>query len=105
MPLVLSAEQRSIEQVFSAPELFVVPAYQRPYSWEYDQCFQLYKDLTTAFEDGKKDYFIGNVIIAKSATERTNRYLVDGQQRLITMWLFLRIANLLYPEMKVLKKS
>ena len=104
MPLVLSAEQRSIEQVFSAPELFVVPAYQRPYSWEYDQCFQLYKDLTTAFEDGKKDYFIGNVIIAKSATERTNRYLVDGQQRLITMWLFLRIANLLYPEMKVLKK-
>ena len=51
MPLVLSAEQRSIEQVFSAPELFVVPAYQRPYSWEYDQVIQLYKDLTTAFED------------------------------------------------------
>lgn len=104
MALVLSAEQRSIEQIFSAPENFVIPAYQRPYSWEYDQCFQLYKDLTSAFEDNKKDYFIGNVIIAKSATERTNRYIVDGQQRLITMWLFLRIANLLFPNLKVLKK-
>lgn len=104
MALVLSAEQRSIEQIFSAPENFVIPAYQRPYSWEYDQCFQLYKDLTCAFEDNKKDYFIGNVIIAKSATERTNRYVVDGQQRLITIWLFLRIANLLFPELKVLKK-
>lgn len=104
MALILSAEQRSIEQIFSAPENFVIPAYQRPYSWEYDQCFQLYKDLTSAFEDNKKDYFIGNVIIAKSATERTNRYVVDGQQRLITMWLFLRIANLLFPDLKVLKK-
>lgn len=104
MALVLSAEQRSIEKVFSAPENFVIPAYQRPYSWEYDQCFQLYKDLTSAFEDNKKDYFIGNVIIAKSATERTNRYVVDGQQRLITMWLFLRIANLLFPDLKVLRK-
>lgn len=104
MALVLSAEQRSIEQIFSTPESFVIPPYQRPYSWEYDQCFQLYKDLTTAFEDGKTDYFIGNVIIAKSSTERTNRYVVDGQQRLITIWLFLRISNLLYPEMKVLKK-
>lgn len=104
MALALSAEQRSIEQIFSAPENFVIPAYQRPYSWEYDQCFQLYRDLTSAFEEDKKDYFIGNVIIAKSATERINRYIVDGQQRLITMWLFLRISNLLYPEMKVLKK-
>ncbi len=104
MALILSAEQRSIEQIFSAPENFVIPAYQRPYSWEYDQCFQLYKDLTSAFEDNKKDYFVGNVIIAKSATERTNRYVVDGQQRLITMWLFLRIANLLFPDLKVLKK-
>lgn len=104
MALALSAEQRSIEQIFSAQENFVIPAYQRPYSWEYDQCFQLYRDLTSAFEEDKKDYFIGNVIIAKSATERINRYVVDGQQRLITMWLFLRIANLLFPEMKVLKK-
>lgn len=104
MALSLSAEQRSIEQIFSTPENFVIPAYQRPYSWEYDQCFQLYKDLTSAFEDNKKDYFIGNVIIAKSATERTNRYVVDGQQRLITMWLFLHIANLLLPDLKVLKK-
>lgn len=104
MALVLSAEQRSIEQIFSAQDFFVIPAYQRPYSWEYDQCFQLYKDLTSAFEDSKKDYFIGNVIIAKSATERNNRYIVDGQQRLITLWLFLHVASLLYPEMKVLKK-
>lgn len=104
MALFLSAEQRSIEQVFSAPEKYVIPVYQRPYSWEYEQCFQLYKDITSAFENNKNDYFIGNIIIAKSSTERMNRYVVDGQQRLITIWLFLRVANILYPELKILKK-
>lgn len=104
MALSLSAEQKSIEQIFNNPENFVIPAYQRPYSWEYDQCFQLYKDLTTAFDDEQKDYFIGNVIIAKSATERTTRYVVDGQQRLLTVWLMLRLASLLYPEIKILKR-
>ena len=104
MALSLSAEQRSIEQIFNTPENFVIPPYQRSYSWEYDQCSQLYCDLTDAFEENKKDYFIGNIIIAKSATERTNRYVVDGQQRLITIWLILRILSLLYPEMKILKK-
>ena len=104
MALSLSAEQRSIEQIFNTPENFVIPPYQRSYSWEYDQCSQLYGDLTDAFEENKKDYFIGNIIIAKSATERTNRYVVDGQQRLITIWLILRILSLLYPEMKILKK-
>lgn len=104
MALALSAEQKSIEQIFNTPENFVIPGYQRPYSWEYDQCFQLYKDMTAAFEDERKDYFIGNIIVAKSSTERTNRYVVDGQQRLMTVWLFLRVASLLYPEIKILKR-
>lgn len=104
MALSLTAEQRNIEQIFGSPEVFIIPAYQRPYSWEYDQCIQLYKDLTDAFNDNEKDYFVGNIIVAKSLSERNNRYVVDGQQRLITLWLMLRILYLLYPDFIVLEK-
>ena len=104
MALSLTAEQKNIESIFYANGTYLIPAYQRPYIWEYDQCYQLYRDLTSSFEDAKKDYFIGNVVIAKSSNEGNNRYIVDGQQRLITIWCILRIAALLFPELRILRR-
>ena len=82
---------------------FVIPSYQRPYSWEYDQCFQLYTDLMEAFAE-KNDYFIGNIILANSQEEKGRSYLVDGQQRLITIWLLLKILYIFFPELTILKR-
>lgn len=103
MPLSLSAEQKSIKNIFLNEEQFVIPNYQRPYSWEYDQCFQLYTDLMNAFND-KSDYFIGNIIIAISDDEKGHSYVVDGQQRIITIWLMLKALHMLCPEKKILKR-
>lgn len=103
MPLSLSAEQKSIKNIFLNEEQFVIPNYQRPYSWEYDQCFQLYTDLMNAFND-KSDYFIGNIIIAISDDEKGHSYVVDGQQRIITIWLMLKSLHMLCPEKKILKR-
>lgn len=53
------------------------------------QCVQLYNDITEAYSLGK-DYFIGNIIIAKSDANKDILEIIDGQQRLITLLLFIK---------------
>ena len=103
MALALSAEQKELLKIFKIEEQYVIPSYQRPYSWEYDQCFQLYNDLVSAFES-RQDYFIGNIIIAKANNNKDHLEVVDGQQRLITTLLLFKVLYLLQPEIKALQQ-
>lgn len=103
MGLSLSAEQKELLKIFRIEEQYIIPSYQRPYSWEYDQCFQLYNDLVSAFES-KQDYFIGNIIIAKAINNKESLEVVDGQQRLITLLLLFKVLNLFQPEITVLQE-
>lgn len=94
MALSLSAEQKSINDIYYINVQYVIPDYQRSYSWGYDQCNQLYIDFTNAFID-KQDYFMGNIIIARSIEDKKFPELVDGQQRLVTIWLLLKVLSVL----------
>jgi len=101
MGLSLTAEQKSILKIFKIEEQYVIPAYQRPYSWEYDHCFQLYNDILGAYKD-EEEYFVGNIIIAKSDANKDILEIIDGQQRLITLLLFIKVLHIFQPELKVL---
>ena len=61
-----------------------IPSYQRPYKWNRKHIRNLFYDLRDAM--GKKEYQIGSVILHEN-----DRHLdiVDGQQRLISISLFL----------------
>jgi uncharacterized protein with ParB-like and HNH nuclease domain len=107
MALSLTAEQKELLKILKIEEQYIVPAYQRPYSWEYDQCFQLYNDLTDAFHtsktlDEKEDYFIGNIIIARSNSHKEILEVIDGQQRLTTLLLIIKVLSIFHSELKVL---
>ena len=65
---------------------FAIPIYQRRYAWTQAEVAQLLKDLSE-WDEGNKDdkkYFIGNIV-----TEKRNdkHYVIDGQQRLTTLYL------------------
>lgn len=63
-------------------EVFVIPAYQRPYSWGYFEVVKLLNDFKENQEENI--YFIGNVITILN----DGKYdLVDGQQRFTTLWI------------------
>lgn len=94
MALSLSAEQKSINDIYYNNVQYVIPDYQRSYSWDYDQCNQLYVDFTNAYID-KQDYFMGNIIIARSIEDKKFPELVDGQQRIVTIWLLLKVLSIL----------
>jgi len=105
MALSLRAEQKSINDIFTNGEdVYVIPEYQRPYSWTKETCYQLYTDITSSFLNGE-DYFVGNIIMARSKKDRKHPNIVDGQQRLITLWLFMKILTILYPDITRLKRT
>lgn len=100
----LNASQESVLKIFSsAEEVYVIPPYQRTYSWGYNDYKQLYDDVTTAFLNNQ-DYFLGNMVLARGKDSQDRPEVVDGQQRLITLWLIIKVLSLLYPEMSRLNR-
>ncbi len=102
MSLSLTAEQKNLSEIFDTKQQYIIPSYQRPYSWEYDECYQLYSDLIEAFKT-KQDYFIGNLVIAKSSENKTRLEVIDGQQRLTTLILVFQVLSILRPDLDILK--
>ncbi|GAA7344866.1 hypothetical protein HpCK67_05620 [Helicobacter pylori] len=70
----------------------VIPIYQRVYSWEKEQCKQLWDDIIKIGGNDKMDgHFIGSILyVLDSITHSNNALLIiDGQQRLTTITLLL----------------
>lgn len=70
----------------------VIPIYQRLYSWEKEQCKQLWDDIVKIGGDDKMDgHFIGSILyVLDRITHSDNTLLIiDGQQRLTTITLLL----------------
>ncbi|GAA7450328.1 hypothetical protein BD0144_13730 [Helicobacter pylori] len=70
----------------------VIPIYQRLYSWEKEQCKQLWDDIIKIGGDDKMDgHFIGSILyVLDGITHSGNTLLIiDGQQRLTTITLLL----------------
>ncbi|MCB4762598.1 MAG: DUF262 domain-containing protein [Sulfurovum sp.] len=92
MALELTAEHQRILDIFSGKTQYVIPAYQRSYSWEEEQCMELLEDLKQAFvENQKEGYFLGNIVTAKNAEKPDVLEVIDGQQRLTTLTLLIRV--------------
>lgn len=70
-------------------ENFVIPEYQRGYSWSITQCDKLWQDIDTFIQSGADDpYFFGTIIVDCSDTNKFS--LIDGQQRTTTFLLLLK---------------
>lgn len=69
---------------------FVIPEYQRPYSWTISNCDKLWQDIVD-FKDSKNDdnYFFGTIII-NCLSDDKELLLIDGQQRTTTFLLLLK---------------
>ena len=68
---------------------FVIPEYQRAYSWEIDQCDKLWQDIEEFIaSDASDPYFFGTIIIDCSEDDQFS--LIDGQQRTTTFLLLMK---------------
>ena len=86
-------KQSVLELLRSGQEVpFLIPEYQRPYSWSDDEIITLFDDIWGFSIDrtqpnGAKSYFLGCVVSYK---EDGVRQIIDGQQRITSLFLLLR---------------
>ncbi len=65
---------------------YVIPKYQREYTWSYKEWDALYDDIT----ENQEGYFIGSIICINTGDSNYPRLeVIDGQQRLTTLCLLL----------------
>ncbi len=93
----------------SQEKQFVIPIYQRVYSWGKEQCKQLWDDIVkTGGNDQMNGHFIGSIVFVQDGIYTTshNEFLIiDGQQRLTTITLlFIALRDHLNDEDEFLEK-
>lgn len=95
----MKAVDTSLLTLLKKTPQFVVPIYQRLYSWSEAECHQLWKDILRAGEhDSLGAHFTGSIVyVAKNAapvTASEPNLIIDGQQRVTTVCLILAsLAN------------
>lgn len=73
--------------------VFNIPVYQRNYDWDADNCKQLFQDIETITMTGK-DHFIGSIVYISIGTATEPYYnIIDGQQRITSVMLFLKALH------------
>lgn len=87
MILKLTPESKKIAEIFpmEIDTVYKIPIYQRNYSWKENNIEQLFNDLN----DEKIGYYLGNLLVTPSEQDDLKYDIVDGQQRLTTIALFL----------------
>lgn len=74
--------------------IFNIPVYQRNYDWDTDNCQQLFNDIET-ITITEKDHFIGSIVYISIGTATEPYYnIIDGQQRITSVMLFLNTVSL-----------
>lgn len=89
----MKASETKLQQIFEGIKQFVVPLFQRPYSWDNKQWDKLWEDLIELSDlENPRDHFIGSIVTmpTTSVPEGVAKYLlIDGQQRLTTIFILL----------------
>ncbi|MDY0097418.1 MAG: DUF262 domain-containing HNH endonuclease family protein [Candidatus Dojkabacteria bacterium] len=75
---------------------FEIPNFQRPYAWKNKQLQEFWDSLIS----NEKNYFLGNIVAVKQEIEESPLSIVDGQQRLTTIFLFLAALKEVYLSLK-----
>lgn len=72
----------------SSQKHFIIPVYQRAYSWDKDQWNIFLTDLKEQIR-GDNSYFYGNLLL-ETVKKDIQYEIIDGQQRLTTLTIFIR---------------
>lgn len=85
----LSADDYDISEVLEGSQQIRVPDYQREYSWGREQWSELWDDVYALTRE-RDNHFLGSIVVIENSQDSLKTLeLVDGQQRLTTISIFL----------------
>lgn len=100
MSATIKGKEYPLFKIFSSDFDFDIPPYQRPYAWTEEQTGKLFEDLSDAYRDrelSEDNYFLGSIVLIKDENI-PHADVIDGQQRLTTLTIFLAVLASKLPE-------
>ncbi|TLD83257.1 DUF262 domain-containing protein [Helicobacter sp. MIT 11-5569] len=86
----MKTERKSVLEYLSKNK-FLIPMYQRPYTWDKEECEQLWNDIVEFTENTENteddEYFLGTIVMYDDNGQKN---IIDGQQRTTTLSLLIR---------------
>jgi uncharacterized protein with ParB-like and HNH nuclease domain len=106
---VLCAKTKGTKSILDSSKQYVIPIYQRPYSWTEHQLTKFISDIFASFSgyDGGRlpeAMFIGTMQLSKR-NDLGKQDIIDGQQRLSTFLILIKTLQLMYPTSELLNVS
>ena len=93
----MKASEAKLQRVIEGANQFVVPLFQRKYSWDSKEWNTLWEDLLELYEEeSRRNHFIGSIVTmpTQSVPEGVAKYLlIDGQQRFTTIFVLLAVVR------------
>ena len=99
----MQANKINFLQFLQGAKQFIIPIYQRAYSWRNKECKKLWDDiLSVAQNDGIPTHFLGSIVYASKGVYQIaslpQLLVIDGQQRLTTLFLLLAALGQAFKE-------
>ena len=83
---------------------FIIPVYQRNYSWKEENCRQLYDDLVKVSKNERPMHFFGSIVCVYNGSDE-DFLIIDGQQRITTVSLLLLAMRNILQEGKLIAED
>ncbi|MBT3208488.1 DUF262 domain-containing protein [Candidatus Woesearchaeota archaeon] len=93
----MEAGKRTIRDIFNRGRNLEIPFFQRAYVWGEEQWQRFLEDMISVSQENEP-YFLGSIILKQQETTSDNDSkltVIDGQQRLTTLNIFLKVLCLL----------
>ncbi len=85
----INPEELNVINIFDNVE-YIIPIYQRNYAWGVKEIEQLLNDIFDCNSNSNQNYYLGNLIVDKDNNKSNTYYVIDGQQRLNTLFLLFK---------------
>ena len=88
----MDARKANIYKFLSGDKQYIIPVYQRIYSWEIEECKRLWFDIVDMQKKNKNGHFVGSIVSITendSPSDMSKFTIIDGQQRITTLMLLL----------------
>ena len=89
----MQASETKLREIIQGDKQYIVPLFQRPYSWKKSQWEALWNDIIElCTTENPRPHFMGSIVTMPTSAipEGVSKYLlIDGQQRLTTIFILL----------------
>ncbi len=90
-PIAIETARGTYSEVMSSNKRYLVPKFQRDYSWDFEQWEELWQDIQ-AIADSRMQHFMGYLVLQDDREDINVFSIIDGQQRLTTLSIIILAA-------------